>query len=570
MARENEENGRRPRSRQRRGDAARGWMLAGGAGLLLVAAAVLGLRLWGAGGGQASGTAEAPDVPQKAAPRYAEAVEFRMTDLEQGWIRYTDGWKTTVDGGVTWREADGPPPGLAAAAAGAAPAGESGGSGAGGSAAKPAAGAAASAGSASAGSAPASSANAPAKADAAPALPSAATPAAAAAPAEGTAAASDGKGSAAGAAPAGATAPASAAETPDYTWLRLKEPGAAVAALHYEGADYPAKQVQMMTDRIGWALVQANGPLGGELLATTDGGALWQRSAGSDALRTAIGEERELLRRREAEAALYASPDLAKQAFAAAWTLLPDTASRGDAVLVRHDQPGEVLWQGRTYALQPYGAGWFTYLPIGMEVKDGAYPIGDRTLKITAKRFETQYLKVTEEMDSMRQDTKRIDADQKKIDAARSRSETAFLFREPFLLPVNGRLTTPYGYTRYVNGKLSGSHMAIDLAAKEGTPVRATNDGIVALADSLYLTGNSIYLDHGMHLFSQYAHLSRLDVKTGDRVKRGDVIGLVGTTGFSTGPHLHFTFWVHNVQANPNLFFDASPFGWGSAAGGKP
>lgn len=61
------------------------------------------------------------------------------------------------------------------------------------------------------------------------------------------------------------------------------------------------------------------------------------------------------------------------------------------------------------------------------------------------------------------------------------------------------------------------------MAAKEGTPIKATNDGVVALADSLYLTGNSIYIDHGMGLFSQYAHLSKLNVKTGDKVKQGDI-----------------------------------------------
>jgi murein DD-endopeptidase MepM/ murein hydrolase activator NlpD len=65
-----------------------------------------------------------------------------------------------------------------------------------------------------------------------------------------------------------------------------------------------------------------------------------------------------------------------------------------------------------------------------------------------------------------------------------------------------------------------------------------------------------------MGLFSQYAHMSELRVKTGDKVKKGDIIGLVGTTGFSTGPHLHFTFWANNVPVNPNLFFDSTPFKW--------
>ncbi|SDD65605.1 Peptidase family M23 [Paenibacillus sp. UNCCL117] len=460
----------------------------------VIGGAGLGIYLALAGGGTPSdngGLTGAAANRQPEPPCCREAVEFRMTDLDNGWIRYTDGFKTTADGGMTWTETDR----LPEAQAGGLPA---------------------------AGNAPAAGGAASPETVAAPQLPA------------------------------------------GYEWLRLKDEAAQppAATLRYQGADYPIKQLQRMTDRIGWALVQDSGELAGKLMVTADGGVTWQAEAG-EAVRTAIREEKELLAKRQEEAALYASAEQAKQAFRSEWLLLPDTASPGDAVLVRHSRAGDIEWQGKTYTLQPYGSGYFTYLPIGMGVKPGSYPIGDQSLKIVAKRFETQYLKVTEEMESMRQDTQRINADQQKIDAARSKSQPEFLFREPFVVPVEGRLTTPYGYTRYVNGKLSGSHMAIDLAAKEGTPIRATNDGIVALADSLYLTGNSIYLDHGMGLFSQYAHLSKLNVKTGDRVKRGDIIGLVGTTGFSTGPHLHFTFWVHNVQANPNQFMDSSPFQWG-------
>lgn len=324
---------------------------------------------------------------------------------------------------------------------------------------------------------------------------------------------------------------------------------------------FQVKQFQFLTDRIGWALVEDTKELQTPLVVTADGGQTWSQDVTPD-IHASMQEEKERLLNVKKEAALYASADTAKAVFRSEWTLLPDTSAPGDVVLVRHNKPGKVEWLGKTYTLQPFGDGYFTYLPITMGAKPGKYPIGDQTLTIQAKKFDTQYLKVTEQMESMRQDTQRIQADQKKIDLARSKSEPEFLFTGPFIQPVEGILTTPYGYTRYVNGKYDSSHMAIDLAAKEGTPIKATNDGIVVLAESLYLTGNSIYIDHGMGLFSQYAHLSELRVKAGDRVKKGDIIGLVGTTGFSTGPHLHFTFWAHNVQVNPNLFFDTTPFQW--------
>ncbi|MCZ8521912.1 MULTISPECIES: peptidoglycan DD-metalloendopeptidase family protein [Paenibacillus] len=357
------------------------------------------------------------------------------------------------------------------------------------------------------------------------------------------------------------------AEAQGQDGLAEAVPAPAIASLSYKAKEYPVKGLQFASEELGWALV-GEGP-GGRLLVTADGGASWQAEV-TDAVREAFREAKRRLQGMKEELPLYDSAATAKLAFQSEWLLLPESAAPGDAVLVRHKKPGSVYWDGRTYVLQPYGAGYFTYLPIGMDAKPGNYPIGDRTLAVTAKTFPKQDLRVTEELNAMRQDTKRIAADQALINKARSVSEPRFLSTAAFLVPVEGRLTTPYGHRRYVNGKFSGAHLAVDLAAPEGTPVKAANDGIVALSEPLYLTGNSIYIDHGMGLFSQYAHLSKLQVKAGDKVKRGDVIGLVGTTGFSTGPHLHFTFWMHNVQVNPTLFWDTTPFHWLKHTEGEP
>ncbi|OAS23865.1 hypothetical protein A8708_08415 [Paenibacillus oryzisoli] len=335
-----------------------------------------------------------------------------------------------------------------------------------------------------------------------------------------------------------------------------------VDSVTLNGTMYDVKQSQFVTPKIGWALLPSTTNSKSPLVLTVDGGQSWIDGMTEDAKVVMQGVKAHLAELK-AEAALYKDDAGAKAVMGASWKLIPDQASPGDIVLLRQKEPGSIAWQGKTYTLQPYEAGYFTYLPIPMGTKAGTYPIGDQTLTIKAKKFETQYLKVTEQMEDMKQDTARINADQKKIDLARSKSEPKFLFSGPFVKPIEGILTTPYGYTRYVNGKYDSAHMALDLAAKEGTPIKATNDGVVALAELLYLTGNSIYIDHGMGLFSQYAHLSELRVKPGDRVKQGDIIGLVGTTGFSTGPHLHFTFWAHNIQANPDLFFNTTPFQWG-------
>ncbi|MBO9607180.1 MAG: M23 family metallopeptidase [Paenibacillaceae bacterium] len=456
-----------------------------------------------------------------------------MADFDRGWVRFPDGAMLTADGGVSWQEA---PTGWTPEAAAASGSGAS----AGANASASPGGAAASA-SGSTGASASASGNA---------TKAGASVGGAAATASGGASASVAGGAGAGASESPTASGSAEAAAPSP------------ATLTYAGKLYAVKQAQFLTARIGWALPMEQGAeWPNALLVTADGGQTWQAEV-NEAVREAVKQEKERLQREQTEAAYYGTPQLAEKAMRAKWQLIPETTAPGDLVLVRSDRPGEISWQGKTYALQPFAAGYFTYLPIPMGVKAGKYPIGDQTLTVQTKKFETQYLQVTEQMEAMKQDTARIAADQAKIDAARSKSAPEFLFTQPFVKPIDGILTTPYGYTRYVNGKYDSSHMALDLAAKEGTPIQATNDGVVALADTLYLTGNSIYLDHGMGLFSQYAHMSKLLVKTGDKVKRGDIIGLVGTTGFSTGPHLHFTFWAHNIQANPDLFFGTTPFRW--------
>lgn len=317
------------------------------------------------------------------------------------------------------------------------------------------------------------------------------------------------------------------------------------------------QRVLLRTVRTGWIAVMTVALLLLSLGGTVAG------AEGAAGRAQAAGNFDEAKRKQvEKEHTMYANAKLADQVIAQRWTLIPSVASIGDVVLVRSDKQGKVTWQGNTYELQPFGVGYYTYLPIKRQVKPGRYKVGGETLTVLDKRFKTQYLKVSKKTADMRLNTKRIMADQKKIDKARSQSKPEFLFTSSFIEPVQGTLTTAYGETRYVNGKFDKYHMAIDLAAKTGTPVKATNDGIVVLADSLYLTGNSIYVDHGLELFSQYIHLSKMYVKPGQKVKRGQVIGTVGSTGYSTGPHLHFAFWAHNIQVNPNLFFGTSPFKW--------
>lgn len=249
-------------------------------------------------------------------------------------------------------------------------------------------------------------------------------------------------------------------------------------------------------------------------------------------------------------------------------SVVPANTHPGDVIFVRSKQARSVTLFAQTYRLQPSQGEYIRMIPIPFHAKPGTYQVmsADKqlaaALTISPKTFAVDVLTVNSDLNAMRQDIRRIDADQKKINAARSRSASVPYFTGPFIQPATGTLTTPYGYQRVVNGVPANRHAAIDIANKTGTPILASNNGKVVLADPLYLTGNTIIIDHGMNLFSIYAHLSKLEVVTGQEVKQGQQIGRMGTTGFSTGPHLHYGMLVGNTYVNPQPFFEASPFQW--------
>lgn len=249
-------------------------------------------------------------------------------------------------------------------------------------------------------------------------------------------------------------------------------------------------------------------------------------------------------------------------------TVAPASTYPGDVVFVRSRRATAVTLLEKTYQLQPSQGEYVRFIPIPFDAKPGTYQVVTTDQRFFApftiqeKHFAVDSLTVSSQLHSMRQDQARIDADQRKIEAARSESAPTPYFRDAFLQPATGRLTTPFGYQRVVNGVPANRHAAIDIANKTGTPVLASNHGKVVLADSLYLTGNTIIIDHGLRLFSIYAHLSELRVKSGEEVQQGQVIGLMGSTGFSTGPHLHYGMLIGNTYINPQPFFETSPFLW--------
>jgi len=126
----------------------------------------------------------------------------------------------------------------------------------------------------------------------------------------------------------------------------------------------------------------------------------------------------------------------------------------------------------------------------------------------------------------------------------------------PIGWPVSGRVSSPYGYRDHPKTGLKDFHSGMDIASGPGMPVKATADGIVSFAGWSGGSGNLVALEHGLGFSTYYAHNKQVIVKAGQKVKRGDILGYVGSTGNSTGPHLHYEVWKEGRSLDPSTYIE--------------
>lgn len=146
----------------------------------------------------------------------------------------------------------------------------------------------------------------------------------------------------------------------------------------------------------------------------------------------------------------------------------------------------------------------------------------------------------------------RIKEENNRIGEARGINSNFTFFSEKFIMPVEGIVSGVYGSQRILNGVPKVPHYGIDIAANEGTKIKSSGTGVVTMAESdLYYTGGTIIMDHGHGISTIYSHLQKVLVEVGDQIKQGGIIGTVGSTGRSTGPHLDFRINWFQTRLDP-------------------
>jgi len=175
---------------------------------------------------------------------------------------------------------------------------------------------------------------------------------------------------------------------------------------------------------------------------------------------------------------------------------------------------------------------------VALEVKDGLYK--KETLKVQQSKVSLS-----------QKDKQRAEKEYAEAMKVYNTSTPKSYISSKFIAPMQSKITSEFGKARVYNDTLKGYHSGTDYRASVGTPIVASNDGVVALVEDRFYSGGSVVIDHGHGIYTCYFHMSKFDVKKGQEVKRGETIGLSGNSGRVTGPHLHFSARVASEQVDP-------------------
>lgn len=230
-----------------------------------------------------------------------------------------------------------------------------------------------------------------------------------------------------------------------------------------------------------------------------------------------------------------------------------------------------VRFAGRVWPLYRHGSAAVTYVGTDpftapgqrrivaeVVVRTSTRRLASGTITVVNEVFATRRLRLDPSKEALF-DPALVAVERRKVGAAFVMVTPRRLWDGPFVLPTSAPRSSPYGVQSIYNGTLHGWHRGTDFAAPPDSPVRAANHGMVRLAEAIPLSGNAVLIDHGLGVFTTYMHLSSITVRAGQRVRKGDLVGAVGSTGVATGPHLHWGLRVNGLYVDPLRWVSAAP-----------
>ena len=252
------------------------------------------------------------------------------------------------------------------------------------------------------------------------------------------------------------------------------------------------------------------------------------------------------------------------------------TIGQGQALHVEiPDEPGlesvTISWNKKTVPFVKRESGWVTILGVDLDrsagvheaevsrtYADGRVERSAQPIEVSGREFRTTRLEVAPKFVQLSpENQERAARERQEISNIYGRITPEALWTEPFAVPIPGATDgRNFGHRRVFNDQPRAPHSGADLTASTGTEILATNRGRVVLAKDLFFSGNAVFVDHGLGIYSVYLHLSAISVEPGDLVERGQVVGLAGATGRVTGPHLHWGVRAQGARVDPFTLLD--------------
>ncbi|ENC9554481.1 peptidoglycan DD-metalloendopeptidase family protein [Aeromonas hydrophila] len=222
-------------------------------------------------------------------------------------------------------------------------------------------------------------------------------------------------------------------------------------------------------------------------------------------------------------------------------------------------------YQGKpVLVVREEGKRWIAIVGIPLKSQPGPHQLqvsDGRTLGFTVgtKHYREQHIKLknSRQVNPLAEDMTRINREL----AEQTRAYQTFSPAQPsnllFDKPVEGPLSSPFGLRRFFNGEERNPHSGLDFAVGAGTPIKSPAAGKVILIGNYFFNGNTVFVDHGQGLISMFCHMSKVDVKLGQSLPRGGIVGRVGATGRATGPHMHWNVSLNDARVDPAIFIGA-------------